>query len=345
MLPVHLQVSSRKEIDDSDSDDSRRQNRRLESREHPNRQPPLGLTGVLCESKSLYISGRGNLRYTIFRPRNMQQGMLPPLICIAGGPLLPCTYLSPIVHLITDRSILFYDPIGVGQSKPLGGSTKTTDIDLMVKDFASLVSALPIPQFHLFGHSFGGVLAYEYLRGIEATTTNHNEKSCECLSVVLSNVPPSVQASTAVCETLLEEICQEMNASDLDQQLVQETFSSRHECRVRPIPLPLQQSYEMAGFYSSSKGLETVSDYSAEKEITRDISALVLRGQYDFVTDTATWESIFAKSCVITLAGCAHFPMLENEDAFGGALKLFLTEHDPVKDAFITLPNGVRVRR
>ena len=81
----------------------------------PSAAPPLGVTGVLCDTHSLFIRGRGNLQYTVFRPRYVR--MKPPLVCLAGGPYLPWQYLSTLVHLVNDRSLVFFDPIGCGQSK------------------------------------------------------------------------------------------------------------------------------------------------------------------------------------------------------------------------------------
>ena len=106
-----------------------------------NKQPPLGITGVLCVNRTIEIAGRGTLHYTIYRPRMLQQqqqqqtavppppavrnkcnispqqhntnpqlsllvGRLPtpnpPLICVAGGPGMPCQYLTSLVHTVPD---------------------------------------------------------------------------------------------------------------------------------------------------------------------------------------------------------------------------------------------------
>lgn len=297
--------------------------------------PPLGLTGVLCDSHTMEIPKRGVLHYTIFRPRFMNANMPPPLVCIAGGPLLPPTYLGPLVHLITDRAVVFYQPLGVGQSS-LELNCDPNDLDGMVSDFAALIERLPTKQWHLYGHSFGGIVAYEYLvRNLDSSTKS-------CLSVVLSNTPVSLALAIDRSTELMRSIRLELG-SGADEKEVQDTFSHRHECRVVPLPLPLHQTYEMAGFRSSPKGLITMKDYVAHKVDVRLPPALILQGQHDFC-ECSAWSDFFSDSQVMVLAGCSHFGMLENENLYGSVLSSFLTDHDPDQGPLI-LPNGVRVRR
>jgi proline iminopeptidase len=360
MLPAHLQLSRMDKEDAEDSSDETDEARRHQQRlEFPakselsstiSKHPPLGLTGVLCDSHSITIPQRGVLHYTVFRPRNLDDQMPPPLVCMAGGPLMPSTYLSPLVHLITNRSIVFYNPLGVGQSKA-DSHVNLTDIKGMVFDFDCLISRLPVKHFHLLGHSFGGILAYEYL-----CHQVRGHRIFNCLSVILSSAPVSVQAAMDECNVLLDEIRIELGNDGAEETDVQNLFSQRHECRTQPIPLPLQQSYQMAGFYSSPKGLVAVQKYVARRWrsenddclTTRNLPpALILRGQYDFVTsDMANaWGELFPTSQSMTLAGCSHFAMLEDESMYKSILDVFLRDNDPAQDDFIVLPNGVKVRR
>jgi len=340
MLPSHLQIH--KDDDDDDHHRHSDQQRRLRHYETPPlAQPPLGITGVLCDSHSFRVHHRGVLHYTIFRPRHWT--VKPPLVCISGGPLMPSSYLHPLVHLITDRSILFYDQLGSGQSKLLPGQT-AVDIAQMVNDLQSLINHLPMQDFHLYGHSFGGILAYEYLKLHSSETTG---KSCR--SVTLSSTPVSVRETVQHCNKLLEDIRKELGNNDQADSMeeAQRVFSTRHECRIQPLPLPLQQSYQMAGFQSSRSGLQSVQDYVATTATSTQTSnlppALILQGQYDFVNAQA-WGQLFDKSQYVVLAGCAHYGLLENERLYATILLSFLQDHDPELTDII-LPNGVHIRR
>ena len=363
MLPSHLQIQRRNDNSEGSSDDEvgggrshdqkksgisasadrrgpvREGNRIGRDRLPP---PPLGLTGVLCDSKQLTIPGRGNLHYTVFRPR--QLSMKPPLIVVAGGPLLPSHYLTPLVHLITDRSVILYDQIGCGMSiLDPSSETKAVDVPAMSKDLHFLIQHLPMESFHLYGHSFGGIIAFECLC-MEVSQMS----SKKCHSLVLSSTPSSVAGAIHSSENLLNSIRQELG-QDADTGVVSKIFASRHECRVEPLPLTLQQSLEMAGFQSSSKGLVNAKNYEA-KVSTEDLATmvarptLVLSGEHDYV-DVSHWRTILGENIRMKkLPGCSHYGLHEKEHIYGKEIQDFVRVNDPSLPDII-LPNGVRIRR
>jgi len=483
MLPSHLQVQRRK-VDDDDDDVASSSSRSFSSR-FPDRRrlahedtpplgnPPLGLTGVLCDTHTLRVgttNGNGGgegggqrrrrrtatsavLKYTVFRPRNMKYK--PPLVCVAGGPFLPSTYLSPLVHLVTDRSVVLYDYSGSSSSDGApsattkktsrvavvvaaagggGGSRSSSSssatesgqqlqqedstsktavsrtdeastttcttatsssielVEDMVDDLEVLLEKLACGEgFHLLGHSFGGVLVYEYLRrarrrqtklrdstgSVSGGTKDDGDGASGCQSAILASTPSSIEECEAYCEEKLlkgirdelekEESCPFSQIMD-GEGLAQSVFRRRHECRVEPLPLPLQQSFQMAGYSSSrsSAGLKSVRDYKASStegatETTSDEQhddsddnkfpfppVLILRGQHDFVTQESceNWSTILTSDSIsgkgdeaavqmMTLAGCSHYGMVENESLYGGVLSSFVKQHDPPSKPFI----------
>ncbi|GKY96583.1 hypothetical protein MPSEU_000617900 [Mayamaea pseudoterrestris] len=295
MLPSHYHPAR----DSADCPPNRRLNDSSSATPPSSRQlPPLGLTGVLCESRSITLP-HGTLQCTIFRPRHLKYK--PPLICVAGGPLLPCTYLSPLAHLVTDRAIVLYDAIGCGQSSANNrhANPKQTKqiVDNMVLELQTLISEIQCDDYYLFGHSFGGAIVYEYLKQqLMAKDSSGNSKTC--LGTILSSVPLSIEDSQAHCQELMNSIREELGP-DAEQEDVSQVFHQRHECRKQPIPLPLQQAFQLAGYTSrssSTAGLKAVSDYSIELLDNDTFSdklppALVLRGKYDFITLRSTHAS------------------------------------------------------
>jgi proline iminopeptidase len=329
-------------------------------------QPPFGLTGVVCASHTLTLP-HGTLQYTIYRPRYLK--LRPPLVCVAGGPLLPSTYLSPLLHLVVDRSIVLFDAVGCGQSmstrvsghRNQGTTTtkKTTTADAiklssssssyelvadMVLELSELLKALASSDYYLLGHSFGGVVAYEYLKSqqrYDGDNNNNNIKVSACRGVILASVPWSVPDCHRHCQELLNEIRTELGDSDIEHDDVAQAFRQRYECRVQPLPFPLQQAFQSAGYtFSSTRniaaGLQAVHDYVVQLPDTlqqRPLPpALILRGQYDFITMEMcqTWSTAFASSSqCVTLADCSHYGMVEHEEMFGSAVTAFLQELDP----------------
>lgn len=306
MLPSHLQVSLPKQHN------------------HPHEfipKHPLGLTGVICQSFTLPLSRTPRqLQYTLYRPRHLKLGP-PPLIAIAGGPGLPCQYLSSLVHTIEDRAIVLYDHVGCGQSLYKGADAY--DRREMMLDLKELIEHLDCEEFHLLGHSFGGFLAYEYLLQQQNT-----QKTCH--SVTLVSTPYDMAAVREHMQQLKDELGEDDHS----------VFFQRYECRVIPIPLPLQQSLDSAGFTSSitSKVLarahctqENDDDSSTHplQALPTSTPALLLQGQHDFVHNVVDWQDVFQDSEFVVLAGCAHYAFLENETMFAAVVSSFLKRHEP----------------
>ena len=339
--------------------------------------PPLGLTGVVCESHCLTVPGRGRLHYTVYRPRQLLHSPYchykPPLVCVPGGPLIPCNYLQSLVYTVTDRAVVLYDPIGCGQSilflqQSTTTSTATTTItphhpmrmDEQVQDLQCLVQALKCPQFHLLGHSFGGLVVYEYLVQLQ--------QSQHCACAILASAPASTATSRADSEALVTAIVKELrsssstscgskgNADNVNDDLTNDAhvkyaahdvFWSRHECRISPMPYQLQQAFTQAkvqGTGSSITNKNTMLEYTATNQqpdggggggsfdSTTLPPVLVLRGQYDFVTTANShdaWSRRIPNAECWTIAGTSHYGMVEQEELFGSCVTAFLQKNDP----------------
>jgi proline-specific peptidase len=87
----------------------------------------------------------------------------PPLLVLHGGPGAAHNYVLALAKIATvDRQVIFYDQIGCGESaKPTDRSLWT--IDFFVNEVETVRKALKLENIHLLGHSWGGMLAIEYL--------------------------------------------------------------------------------------------------------------------------------------------------------------------------------------
>lgn len=90
-----------------------------------------------------------------------------PLVVLHGGPGLVHDYLLPLAGLAEkhDIPVIFYDQLGNGRSSHI--SQKPASfwyIDVFVEELDNLIHKLAIQdKFNLLGHSWGAVLAIEYL--------------------------------------------------------------------------------------------------------------------------------------------------------------------------------------
>ena len=313
------------------------------------------------------------LSYCIFRPRQLNDERKPPLLCLHGGPSVPSNYLLPIVNGVTDRAVIFYDQWGCGKSSrpellPANDESNTTSkksqyrpfsIPTMVEHLRQLIEEhWKLKRFHLLGHSFGGILAYEYLltmkRRKEDIGWQQNAIPC---SLILSSTPTSSRIIKSESHRLLRNL--ENSTGSFDdgdgdgaipvgkdlsseqqtqrKQSIQysEEFRQTHECRLPNPPLSLMNAMSQMGPIPW-RGIPAIESYEAEA-MKDDPSyelppALLMRGEYDLCTEQCMvgWkERLSSNSTEETiLANCSHYAMLEDERLYGEEILRFVKLHD-----------------
>ncbi len=90
-------------------------------------------------------------------------GTATPVVLLHGGPGFSSFYLKPFEDLGDDRQVVRYDQLGGGKSDTTSDTTRFT-IARFVAELDSLRSALGVETWHVFGHSWGTILALEYYR-------------------------------------------------------------------------------------------------------------------------------------------------------------------------------------
>jgi len=85
-----------------------------------------------------------------------------PLLVLHGGPGAGHDYLESLSDLATDRAVVFYDQLGCGRSDQPDDPSLWV-VDRFVAEVEAVRRALKLQRYHLYGHSWGGWLAIEYL--------------------------------------------------------------------------------------------------------------------------------------------------------------------------------------
>ena len=86
----------------------------------------------------------------------------PPILLIHGGPGSTSDILEPLADLAASgRQVVFYDQLGAGRSDRTHNPALWT-IDTFVDEVQAVRDHLGLDELHLFGHSWGGMLALEY---------------------------------------------------------------------------------------------------------------------------------------------------------------------------------------
>ncbi|KAL7529014.1 hypothetical protein ACHAXR_004032 [Thalassiosira sp. AJA248-18] len=254
-----------------------------------------------------------------------------PIVALHGGPSVPSSYLYPLEDVVPYRSIVFYDQLGCGKSD------EPKDISLYsikdsVLDLKALLKKLGIRRFHLYGQSYGGILAFEYMKSM---ASGGGEEDVKCLSAVLSSAPTNVKEIEKEFDRLIQELSppdKDDNNSMTEAEL-NELFRKTHQCRLPEMPKILADAYASAG--TVWRGTAAIADYVAERppeDAARMPSSLIMRGEFDFVSEASVeaWKGAFNTNFLRykTLEGCSHHGLLENGSLYGEIVDSYFGEYD-----------------
>lgn len=202
-------------------------------------------------------------------------------------------------------------------------------------DLEELIHSLLLDKFHLLGHSFGGIIAFEYAKA----NSLHSGCGNKCLSITLDSTPSNMKTSLDECARLEDEIKSELVLEENNDQpqeeasrLVQDRLRKRNECRTEEMPDSLATAIERRG---TTFGPEAVADYVAYPLPSMSHYSLppvlLIRGQYDFITEKCIegWREIFDQDHPRgsnayreeEMSNCAHYCHLEDAQSFGDLIK------------------------
>jgi len=85
-----------------------------------------------------------------------------PLVVLHGGPGASSYYLESLARLGDDRPVVFYDQLGAGRSD-MPSDTTLWRIERFMAELDSVRGRLGLREIHLLGHSWGTMLATDYL--------------------------------------------------------------------------------------------------------------------------------------------------------------------------------------
>jgi proline-specific peptidase len=218
-----------------------------------------------------------------------------PLLCLHGGPGAPHDYLESLERMTgTGRRAIFYDQLGCGTSSRTDETLWT--IETFVDEVGAVRDALGLGRTHLFGSSWGGMLAMEY-----ALT-----KPSGLVSLVLSSSPASIPIWAEETMRLRSELPADVQ-SVLDEHEAAGTtdspeygaatleFYKRHVCRLDPWPdgvlSTFAQMEENPDVYQYMQGPNefvitgTFRDWDISARLGEiDVPTLVTSGRHDECT-------------------------------------------------------------
>ena len=131
--------------------------------------------------------------------RRFGDGPKAPLLLIHGGPGAPSEYLEPFAALGDERAVFVWDQLGCGRSARPSDSSLWT-LERFVAELDAVRKTLAPGPVHVLGHSWGSMLAIEWLATARPAAVESVIFAGPCLSV-----PRYIEDVTDLVATLTPE--------------------------------------------------------------------------------------------------------------------------------------------
>ncbi|MGE3110047.1 MAG: proline iminopeptidase-family hydrolase [Phycisphaerales bacterium] len=270
-----------------------------------------------------------------------------PILVLHGGPGIPHDYLENLELLGDDRPVIFYDQLGCGRSdRPEDASLWTRE--RFARELDQVRTALGLKYVIIYGHSWGSILAVDYLTGVGASETS-GDRMKGVRGVILAGPALNLARWDNDVRRLIADLGPERAAAiergeatlRMDtpefQDAMQE-FYNRHVCRLDPWPAPVQRALQTMGqsVYQTLNGPTefTVTGSLKGLDVTPMLPRLRLPvlytcGEHDEATPGSA--RVYAASTpnaeVVVIKGGSHLANWEKPAEYMAAVRQWLKRH------------------
>lgn len=266
-------------------------------------------------------------------------GHATPLLLVHGGPGWPSDYLQPLRRVAADRPVIFYDQLGAGRSDRNMDESQWR-MSRFIEELAAVRKSLELEEVHVLGHSWGSMLAVDYLR------TNPTGVR----SLVLASPVMSARRWAVDAKHLIEQLPFDSQyairthqaagtTSDPAYQAAKQEYYEWYLSRLDPWPARLLNTFGKtnstlrAHMWGGSEFelTGTLRDYEREAYLPElDLPVLVTAGRYDEVRpETARhYQGLVPGARIAIFDNSAHMAMLDEPDAYADAVREFLNDVD-----------------
>jgi proline iminopeptidase len=266
-------------------------------------------------------------------------GTRTPLLLLHGGPGAPSYYLNPLEGVAIDRPVIFYDQLGAGRSERPDDTTLWT-VERFVRELAQVRAALGLDEVHILGHSWGTMLAVDYM-----LTEPDGVRS-----LILASPAISVRRWAEDAEYLLAQLPEELQAAiskhhangttdDPEYEEATMAYYQRYFSRAEPWSPHLLRAfeelnteiYELMWGPSEFAATGTLKNFEREDALPGlDLPVLFTTGRYDEATPATVehYRSLVPGARLTVFENSAHMTMLDEPDVYVAAVREFLNEVD-----------------
>ncbi|KAJ7065985.1 proline iminopeptidase [Mycena belliarum] len=256
-----------------------------------------------------------------------------PLIVLHGGPGISHDYLTPHSDLASRSpplAVIYYDQVGNGRSTRLPSKDPSFwTIDLFVDELENLLAFFGVTScFNLLGHSWGGILAAEFIvrrqpRGIRRLVITNSLASAklreEAQVRLRAELPEELQ------EVLKNHEAAGTTKSN-EYKAAMSVFYTKHVCKLNPFPPELVYSVGLAdedpsvldAMNGGSVGINIHWDITKRIELMRHVPTLLINGEHDYLTDSVCEPFFWGIDRVkwVKFAHSSHTPYWEERERY-----------------------------
>ncbi len=261
----------------------------------------------------------GNVYY-----RKVAGGPGTPLLVLHGGPGFAHGLLETLKALSNERPVIFYDQLGAGKSdRPKDPSL--WQIERFVRELAQVRQSLGLDRVVLYGHSWGTMLAVDYMltapRGVEALIL-----SSPCLSAKMWKSDADRLRLTLSTETQATLIRHETAGSTHSEeyQNAMWDYLKKFACRLDPIPEAVlaafadgnMECYTQMWGPSEFHPTGNLKDYDRTPDLHRlQVPTYFVCGEFDEATPESTrkYAELAKARDFRVIPDCSHSALIENE--------------------------------
>jgi len=268
--------------------------------------------------------------------RRFGEGKKTPLLTLHGGPGAAHNYLLPLKALATDRPVIFYDQLGCGRADSPPDESLYT-VQRAVDEVDAVRQALSLDRIILYGHSWGSMLAIDYL-------CQGRGKGVDTLIVggALASVPQAMAGQQRLIDAApygkrMRELEAAGKTDSPEYGQLTERFYAEHVLRVKP------SKDAAASFDYVSKSIAyrvmngpnefTITGVIKDWDRRKDLKAITQRtlittGEFDEVTldcHETIRDGISGQAKLEIFKGCSHLTMNEKPRQYVAALRDFLS--------------------
>ncbi|OBG96127.1 proline iminopeptidase [Mycobacterium sp. E3251] len=262
-----------------------------------------------------------------------------PLLVVHGGPGLPHTYLRSLERLADEREVIYWDQLGCGKSE-CPSNPELWTMQRSVAEMDAVVAGLRLNRFHIFGNSWGGMMAQQYAldvpSGAATLTISNSIASIPQFSEMVARLKSELDPAT---QSAIERHEAAGTTYTAEYQNAIRTWNETYLCRVRPWPPELLEAFANMGadIFETMFGpsdfhiVGTIRDWDVFDRLAAiTLPTLILAGRFDECVPEHMWDMHrrIAGSRFVFFEESAHMPFIEEPAKFDSVMRDFLRQHD-----------------